>query len=272
MQLILRIGFVAAALVAPHLSASPAASEPLTLHYATRWAGLPAGDIDLQFEDQPGAYRSQIAIRTAGIPRWVTRFRGRAVSEGALSMLGLAAPGRYDATYDLRSRKDKRISLRFARSGDATIAERGAEDSADKAPIDAADRTDVVDPLAALVRMREAIRSGLAQRGSLTIPVYDGKRRFDVVERGMTRETMHLDGESKPVLHLDLTLQPIAGFKDNDPEGNPDSSSRAMHVYFSDDAQLIPLRLEVTIAWLTAVVEYEGRCDRPGSLCKAAFE
>jgi Protein of unknown function (DUF3108) len=272
MQMIRRTFLIAITLFALDLPARPAASEPVTLHYESRWAGLPAGDIDLQFEDRPGAYRSQIAIRTAGLPRWFTRFRGRAVSEGALSMLGLAAPGRYDATYDLRSRKDKRISLRFEHSGDVTVAERGAGDSSDKAPIDAADRTDVVDPLAALVRMREAIRTGLAQRGAFTIPVYDGKRRFDIVERSITRETMHIGGESKPVLHLDLALQPIAGFKDNDPEGNPDASSRAMHVFFSDDSQLIPLRLEVTIAWLTAVVEYQGRCGEPDAPCKPPFD
>jgi hypothetical protein len=272
MPMIPRAALIVGAFLVPQFLASLAASEPLTLHYASRWAGLPAGDIDLRFEDRPDAYRSQIVIRTAGIPRWFTRFRGRAISEGALSALGLAAPGRYDATYDLRSRKDKRISLRFERSGDATIAERGAEDSGDKAPIAAADRTDVVDPLAALVRMREAIRSGLAQRGSFKIPVYDGKRRFDVVERSMSRETMRVDGEMRPVIHLDLALQPVAGFKDDDPEGNPDDSSRAMQVFFSDDALLIPLRLEVTIAWLTAVVEFEGRCDRPASPCKTAFE
>jgi hypothetical protein len=272
MQSIRRAALIVGAFIAPQLLAPLAAAEPLTLHYASRWAGLPAGDIDLQFEDQPDAYRSQIAIRTAGIPRWFTRFRGQAISEGALSALGLATPGRYDATYDLRSRKDKRISLHFERSGEATIAERGAADSADKAPIAAVDRTDVVDPLAALMRMREAIRSGIAQRGTFKIPVYDGKRRFDVVERGMTRETMRVHGETRPVIHLDLALQPLAGFKDNDPEGNPDDSSRALQAFFSDDALLIPLRLEVTIAWLTAVVEFEGRCDRSATPCKTAFE
>jgi hypothetical protein len=267
-----RTALILAAIAGLQSPATRAASEPLTLHYTSRWAGLPAGEIDLKFEDQPGAYRSQISISTAGIPRWFTRFRGRAISEGELSALGLAAPGRYDATYDLRSRKGKRVSLRFERSGDVTVAERGAEDSSDKAPIDTADRTGVVDPLAALVEMRQAIRTGLAQRGSLTIPVYDGKRRFDVVERSMTHGTMRIDGVTHPVVRLDLSLEPVAGFKDNDPEGNPDDSSRALLAVFSDDAELIPLRLEVTIAWLTAVVEFEGRCDQPASTCKAAFQ
>jgi hypothetical protein len=272
MRVILIVASIAASLAALSSPATLAASEPLTLHYTSRWAGLPAGEIDIKFEDRPGAYRSQIAIWTAGLPRWFTRFRGQAISEGGLSPPGLAAPSRYDATYDLRSRKGKRVSVYYRQDGAATVAERGPEDSSEKFLLEPAQRTDVVDPLAALVQMREAIRTGLAQRGSLTIPVFDGKRRFDVVERSMRRGTLRLNGTTRPVIDLDLALQPVAGFKDNDPEGNPEDTSRAMHAVFSDDAELIPLRLEVTIAWLTAVVEFERRCDEAASPCKAAFE
>jgi hypothetical protein len=275
MTMISRGVLLAAAFAAlqPPASGALAASEPpLTLHYTSRWAGLPAGEIEIRFEDRPGSYRSQIAIWTAGLPRWFTRFRGTAISEGGLSPLGLAAPSRYDATYDLRARKGKRVSVHYRQYGAETVAERGPEDSSEKFLLEPAQRSGVVDPLAALVRMREAIRTGLAQSGSFTIPVFDGKRRFDVVERGMKRGILRLNGATRPVIYLDLALQPVAGFKDNDPEGNPDDTSRAMEAVFSDDAELIPLRLEVTIAWLTAVVELEGRCDQPGSRCKAAFE
>jgi hypothetical protein len=267
MRLIRHIAFLACL-----LAASPGLAAPLTVHYTTSWAGLPAGEVDMRFEDGPDTYRSQIDIRTAGLPNWLSRFRARAVSEGGLAVLGLATPGSYDATYDLRKRKNKRISLRFRRSGDETLAERGPEDSSDKPPVAAGDRTGVVDPLAAFTRMRQAIRSGLAQRGGLKIPVYDGKRRFDVDQKALTRETRLIAGEWRRVLHLDLMLRPIAGFKDNDPEGNPDDSSRALDVFFSDDEAIIPLRLEAKVAWLTMVVEFAGRCDGPASPCKAAFE
>jgi len=254
------------------LAPSVALAEPVTLHYTSRWAGLPAGEIEIRLDDRPDSYRSQIAIWTAGLPRWFTRFRGTAISEGGLSPLGMAAPGRYDATYDLRSRKGKRVSMRYRQDGGETVAERGPEDSSEKFLLEPAQRTGVVDPLAALSRMREAVRNGLARRGGFIIPVFDGKRRFDVEERSLTAETHRIAGAERHVLHLDLMLHPIAGFKDNDPEGNPDDSSRALDVYFSDDDALIPLRLEVKIAWLTTVVEYDGRCDQQPSSCKAGFD
>jgi hypothetical protein len=250
----------------------PAPASPISLHYETRWAGLPAGDIDLRLDDWPDAYRSQIEIRTAGVPRWLTGFRAHAVSEGRRTAIGLAEPGHYDATYDLRSRKHKRISIRFVPMENGTLAERGAEDSSEKYLLGPAERTGVVDPLAALTRAREAVRSGLAATPGFRIPVFDGKRRFDVESRGLAPETLSIAGKRQEALHLELVLHPIAGFKEKDPEGNPNGSPRPMDVYLSKDEALIPLRIKLIIAGLPTIIEYAGRCDGPTLPCKAGFE
>src|SRR5437764_4713409 len=167
---------LAGLLAAPPAVASPGAAEPQTLRYVATWAGLPAGEVHLQLAEGASAFRAQIDISTVGIPRWLTRFRARGISEGALPADGLATPTRYDAAYDLRSRKGKRISMRFVGNGRDSIVERGPEDSAEKYLLPPALLTDVVDPLAALARMRDALRTGLAGRGHFSIPVFDGKR------------------------------------------------------------------------------------------------
>src|SRR4051794_20001446 len=123
------------------LGALPAAGEPVTLRYTATWAGLPAAEIHLRLDEGKAEFRSQIDIKTEGAPRWFTRFRARVISEGAVAADGLAAPTRYDAYYDLRSRKDKRISMRFLRNGASFVAERGAEDSTEKPQIAVEDRT-----------------------------------------------------------------------------------------------------------------------------------
>jgi hypothetical protein len=253
------------------LGALPAAGEPVTLRYTASWAGLPAAEIHLRLEEGNAEFRSQIDIATEGMPRWFTRFRARGISEGAVAVDGFAAPRRYDATYDLRQRKDKRISMHFVPGGGSFVAERGAEDSTEKPQMAIADRTGVVDPLTALSRMREAIRTGVAQRGKLTIPVYDGKRRFDVEERALVAETREIGGSPQRVLHLRLVLVPVAGFKDNDPEGSPDSGPRAMDVLFSDDGNIVPLRMEVQVGWFTMAVRLAQRCGET-TPCKVAFE
>jgi hypothetical protein len=250
------------------LGALPAAAEPVTLRYTATWAGLPAAEIHLRLDEGNSDFRSQIDIRTEGVPRWFTRFKAHGISEGAVAADGLAAPRRYDAYYDLRSRKDKRISMHFLPDG---IAERGAEDSTEKPQIAIVNRTGVVDPLTALNRMREAIRTGAAQRGNVVIPVYDGKRRFDVAERGLTHETVTVAGVAQRVFHLRLVLLAVAGFKDNDPEGTPDSGPRAMDVLFSDDGNIVPLRMEVQVGWFTMAVNLAQHCVAEAP-CKVAFQ
>jgi hypothetical protein len=261
-----------AAFLASVLVASPAgAAEPQTLRYVATWAGLPAGEVHLQLAEGASAFRAQIDISTVGLPRWLTRFRARGVSEGAVPADGLAAPLRYDAAYDLRSRKGKRISMRFVGAGGDSVAERGPDDSSEKYLLPSALLTDVVDPLAALTRMREALRTGLAGHGHFAIPVFDGKRRFDVEERAVSREARQIGDQTLSVLHLALLLRPIAGFKGDDGEPNPDPKPRGLDLLFTDDGSFTPVRLEVTIAWLTMVVELVERCGTAPP-CKVVFD
>jgi hypothetical protein len=249
----------------------PGGPEPQTLRYVATWAGLPAGEVHLQLAEGTSVFRAQIDISTVGLPRWLTRFRARGISEGAVPVDGLAMPERYDAAYDLRSRKGKRISMRFVGSGGDSVAERGPEDSSEKYLLPPALLTDVVDPLAALTRMREALRSGLAGQGHFAIPVFDGKRRFDVEERAVSHEMTRIGDRVLPVLHLALLLHPIAGFKGDDGEANPDPKPRGLDLLFSDDGGFTPLRMEVTVAWLTMVVELAERCGTMAP-CKVVFE
>src|SRR5437764_9767188 len=117
---VLGVASFAGLLVAPLSAAAsplPGAAEPQTLRYVATWAGLPAGEVHLELTEGASAFRAQIDISTIGVPRWLTRFRARGISEGAVPADGLAAPVRYDAAYDLRSRKGKRISMRFVGNG-----------------------------------------------------------------------------------------------------------------------------------------------------------
>src|ERR1700730_1222976 len=98
---------LAALLVVPPAAPLPGPAEPQTLRpetlrYVATWAGLPAGEVHLRLTEGVSAFRAQIDISTVGLPRWLTRFRSRGISEGAVPADGMATPTRYDAAYDLR--------------------------------------------------------------------------------------------------------------------------------------------------------------------------
>jgi hypothetical protein len=233
------------------ITCSAGASENAALYQAS-WAGMPAGEIRLTLRDDPAAYRAEIVIRSQGLPRLATRFRGSAASEGRLGAERLPAPIRYDAVYDLRKRRDNRLAMQFAWRAGAVVADRGAADTSRKPPLAEAFRTGVLDPLSALTAIRHQLRRG--NRGAFTVPVYDGARRFDVIVRVLPLNP------SDSVIRLALTLVPIAGFKGGSEDGDPDATPRLVALTISDDQRLMPLSMSVSIYYLPLAVELRSWC------------
>ena len=235
--------------VAPRL----ASADETAAVYRVYWAGLPAGDIKLTLRDDPSGYRDEIQVRTEGLPRLVTKFSGSAASGGKLVADRLPQPGYYDAHYDLRKSKKKRLSMRFVSRAGALVADRGPEDTSSKPPLDEKFRQNVVDPLSALTAIRDALRSG--KHDTFTVPVYDGARRFDVKARVLPKKA----GDQG--LHLQLTLAPIAGFKgETSEDGDPDDAPRPVDLTLSDDGRLMPLSMSVSLYYMPLAVQLAKWC------------
>jgi len=246
--------------------AGAARAEDLVAFYRASWAGLPAAEIRLSLGESAAQYRNEIAIESTGVSRWLTKFRAEAVGEGLLAADGSAAPSRYDARYDLRKRRDSRISLRFRARDGAVIAERSAEDTSRKPPLADPYRRDVVDPISALAFIRGELRVRPRRTGDrFTVPVYDGARRFDVAVEIVAA------GAPDRMIRLDLRLLAIAGFKGSTSEdGDPDDAPRPVEVVLTDDAALLPVSLRVSIAYLPLVVRFDHRCATLASCTDAA--
>ncbi|MGH7047206.1 MAG: DUF3108 domain-containing protein [Stellaceae bacterium] len=234
-----------------------ARANQITAVYDAYWAGLPAGKIRLQLDDSAGSYYDRIEISSTGLPRLVTHFRGIAQAEGRLAAGQPANPTRYDAYYDLRKRRDSRISMHFVGRSGATLANRGPQDTSRKAPLAEQFRRDAVDPMTAIERLREAVRAGEPGH-RFSIPVYDGARRFDVIG-----EVLSGAGASGGPLLVALTLRPIAGFKgESSDDGDPDDAPRPVMVALSNDQRRLPLSLSVRMFYLPLSVRLDRVCSR----------
>jgi len=228
-------------------------SEEINAAYRVSYVGLPAGEIRFRFSGDGAAYRDEIAVESSGLARWVTHFRGTASSEGRLADDGHAFPLRYDALYDLRQRRNSHISMRFIGHDGAVIAERDAADTSRRPALPDRYRRDVVDPIAALAAIRHALLSHPSR--DFTVPVYDGARRFDVLVHVVSA------GGKEPTIRLLLTLRPIAGFKgESSDEGDPDDAPRPVEAVFTDDTNLLPVSMRVTVWYLPLVVRFDYFC------------
>jgi Protein of unknown function (DUF3108) len=231
-----------------------ASAEEIVALYSAYWAGLPAAQIRLKLHDRGLGYRDEIEIATVGLPHLVTKFRANALAEGQHGANQTTEPARYLAVYDLRKRRDRRISMQFVKRVGAMMAERGSDDSSHKPPLAEAFRKNAIDPLSALENLRGALRAA-APGGSFTIPVYDGARRFDIVGQVLPK------GEPSGVLRAELTLRPIAGFKgETSEDGDPDDAPRKVELTVTDDERIVPLSVKVPVFFMPLVVQFQRFC------------
>jgi hypothetical protein len=237
-------------------SPAPAArGEEIAALYRVSYMGLPAGRIRFHISGDGITYRHEIAIESAGLPRLVTHFRGIATSEGRLGKDNQVVPQHYDALYDLRKRRDSHLSLRFDGGEGARIAERETTDTSRKPPIADIYRRNVLDPISALAAIREQLRSDRSAAREFAVPVYDDARRFDVFVHVIS------GGEKGGIRRLLLTLRPIAGFKgESSDEGDPDDAPRQVQAAFTDDANVVPLSMRVSVGYLPLVVQFDHFC------------
>ncbi|HVH79841.1 MAG TPA: DUF3108 domain-containing protein [Stellaceae bacterium] len=233
------------------LSRAPRADELSALYHVT-WAGVPAAEIRLSLHEDGAAYRNEFAISSEGLPHLVTHFRGTAVAQGRFSGITVA-PASFDANYDLRKRKDRKLRMSFVSRNGAIFAERGAADTSRKPELKEQFRRDVIDPLSVITQIRARIRRG---ETGFTLPVYDGARRFNAEVRVLPRDA------KDPGIHLALALRAIAGFKgESSDDGDPDDAPRPASLTLSDDGRLMPLAMEVKIWFLPLQVTLTRVCD-----------
>jgi hypothetical protein len=252
-----RFGWVLAVALLVATGWAPAHAGEVIAVYAAYWAGVPAAEIRLRLRDGDAAYHNEIEINTKGLPHLFTHFRTTTSAEGRLAAGRPAEPSRYDAVYDLRQRRDRRISMRFIARGGAVIAERGPDDTSSKPPLAEVFRSNIVDPLTAYERIRGALRAPQRTPDSpFVIPVYDGARRFDIVGRILPKADAR-EGARR----VELTLRPIAGFKgETSEDGDPDTAPRKVDLLVTDDARAMPLSITVPVFFMPLVVQLERLC------------
>ena len=233
----------------------PASAEEIVALYSAYWAGLPAAQILLKLHDGAPGYRNEIEIATQGLPHLVTNFRANASAEGQRGADRNAVPSHYLAVYDLRKRRDGRVSMQFVSRTGGTVAERGPDDTSHKPPLAEAFRKNAVDPLSALEDLRKALR-GPTRGGSFTIPVYDGARRFDIVGHILPKKEA-----SGGVLRAELTLRPVAGFKgETSEDGDPEDAPRKVELTVTDDGRMLPLSIKVPVFYMPLIIQFQRLC------------
>ncbi len=231
------------------LNPAPPPLEAGPLRYRGAWGGLHVADVTLTLRGDSQAYWGDMNINTRGLLGWAFDWMGALHARGALTR------GALNGEADLSPTVFERRFVQSDDSGavvieyDSTGLAQGFEDGEALTAIEPHLRQDTVDPLAALIGLRQHVLNG--RSGMVTLPVFDGKRRIDVVATIEPQRTTRIGGTDRQVVPVIASITPVAGFKPKQARG---WASSHLRVLFSADDQAVPLRIQVESPVGTAVL------------------
>ncbi len=207
----LRAAVLAALMVA--LAGTANAEAKLDAHYTIKVARITVGKSELLVAIGDAAFTSAASGQASGMLRIL------ASGEGALRTTGTVIDGKLvPASFTLRTTSDKEQDAVKMTIDGGNVTALTAESSTphdDRVPVTDADRKGIVDPLTALlIRAEDTGDVVAAEACKRTLPIFDGRRRFDLSLSFKRIEQVKADrGYAGPVVVCAVAFRPIAGHR-----------------------------------------------------------
>lgn len=201
-----------ALLAAMLMAAAPAHGAETSIRYGVAIAGIPIGKARLGVNVQGGSYRLDLYAKAKGVSRLFTDLQGSGGASGAV-VGDTLRPVSYAHRF-VEDNEPDAVSIGFAGRRVAKVAiEPTPAKRDDRVPMTGAHRKNVTDPLSALViRAEGPMTPNLCNR---TLPIFDGRHRFDVVMRpiGLLQFKGSRNAYRGPVVACSIRYRPVAGHR-----------------------------------------------------------
>lgn len=213
----------AAARAEASTASRPSPAKALALTYEVYAGGMHIFTFDVDLSLRPGGYRLAAEGGTRGMAgflyKWDVRLMADGAAPGRLSSAAVAdqlRPRRYDTMTDWKD-KPKTMELAFGPAGSYVVTRdppEPIETGGDGGDLPAKLPPDIVDPLsAALVATQRLAETGRCQQ---TVPVFDGKRRYNlrIDDVGYAQlPKSRYSAYHGPAVQCGFTMERISGFK-----------------------------------------------------------
>lgn len=247
-------------------------STPAPFNFAGRYectlSGLLVGTLGIEAHQTSSQYTLTSDISTAGIAKLFVKHTSHTTAQGEGNHFTYPRIT-YESHYQTRKKK-KYVHMTFAKN---TITEETLippDNRATRPAVDDDLKDNAVDPLTLLLRMREAVAKAMAAgQSSFTINYYDGRRltRLDFTLLG--HQSIRYQDTKTLVVAVDVKRSYIAGFTQSELD-DYDPKEPPLHIYFSDDAKLIPIKLEISLWMGTLTANLVKECGN-GESCLLAL-
>lgn len=210
------VGAAIAALLASHAGAARADTR-LDAHYTIKVAHISIGKSEVLVTIGDTAFTGAASGQASGMMRFVVR------GEGAMRTTGAVVDGKLlPASFALGTTRDKdHDTIKMTLDG-GNVKDLAAETNVpeeDRVPVTEADRKGIVDPLTAmLIRMEGTGDMVAADACNRTLPIFDGRRRFDLALSFKRIDQVKADkGYAGPAVVCAVALHAISGHRPGSP-------------------------------------------------------
>ena len=168
------------ALAVPALAAPASAETRVRARYNVTVAGFDIGSATMQTGIGPTNYDMNLSVRMSGLVKFLTGGKAAVTSRGSFQGARVTP-----AAYAINTRAtDKGQMIRFALAGGAVrqlAIEPPPKPNRNVIPVSEADKRGIVDPLSAVMMPVPGTGDTLSEKAcDRTLPVFDGRQRYDV--------------------------------------------------------------------------------------------
>jgi hypothetical protein len=231
-----------AALAALAVPAVPSAAEraDYRLEAEVRFLGMNVADVALEGTAEGDTHAQRLAMASLGLVERLTGFRGELTAR-ARERPGLPASLAF-RSFTETDRATREVRLRYDGEGrvvDLATFKRGEPEASE---VPAAMRDDTLDPLTAFTAIRDWL-AGVrdAAPATTTLPIFDGRRRYDLEVTLVERRVARFASGPTPILEVTLVSRPLAGFDEEKDARGP------ITVLMSDDELIVPLIMRTEV-------------------------
>ncbi len=253
------------------------------LAYDLKIGGLHVADFLAEFSEDADGYRTTLTMETRGMARWFQDFRAELVGEGRMVIETgrgpTPVPRVFDRAweaqtmaatltigYDPVTRLAEAQERMFNPQTGETLAYEDMEWAQDRdlpPPVPDDLRTGVFDPMAAFVAARAQIHHG--GRNAFRVPIYDGRRRYDLVGEVEAPRAFWMDGQDVELVPVVARVEPVFGFDERRTETIQESSGRLL---FSPDERFIPVQVMLRGRMFSSVMNLTADCAEDAAVCQ----
>ncbi|GJL96212.1 MAG: hypothetical protein DHS20C06_00290 [Hyphobacterium sp.] len=256
-MLLLRVLFIAGWLIFSHTPAFALDREtPLTIEadYSASVLIFRVGRVTLNAELEPDNYAAQAHVEAAGLAALFTDFDIDSEVEGQFMATG-PQPSHY-VHVERTGDKTRRIEVAFENRLAHPTATPEFSSWGDP-PASDLDRTGVVDPMTATLLLSEMVAASGGTPCEGSIPVFDGKQRYDLRLASRGTERIRTRGWRGDALVCDAYYIPVSGY-DVEDWPTPGETRHPLRMWIApiaDGTAYLPVRLHTRAGFGGVTVE-----------------